>query len=104
VEQTIALSNGGRFVGEARARYEAEFAADVSYVPEAQTYDTTRVDLGLSYVTSDDRFTIKAYVDNLTDEETISNATQNTSYAANGVMGINLQAPRTYGVRTLFTF
>ena len=104
VEQTIPLPNGGRFIGEARARYEAKFHADVSYIPEAQTYDTTRVDLGLSYVTPDDRFTVKAYVDNVTDEETISNATQNTSYAANGVMGINLQAPRTYGVRAFFNF
>ena len=55
-------------------------------------------------MTPDDRFTGKAYVDNLTNEETISNATQNTSYAANGVMGINLQAPRTYGVRAFFNF
>ena len=104
VEQTLSLPNGGRFVGEARARYEAKFQADVSYIPEAQTYDTTRVDIGLSYVTPDDRFTVKAYVDNLTDEETISNATQSTAYAANGVMGINLQAPRMYGVRALFNF
>ena len=104
VEQTIPLRNGGRLIGEARARYETEFSADVSYVPEAQTYGTTRVDLGLGYATAHDRFTIKAYVDNLTDEETISNATQNTSYAINGVMGINLQAPRTYGVRSLFNF
>lgn len=104
VEQTIPLPNGGRFIGEARARYEAAFNADVSYIPEARTYDTTRVDLGLSYVTANDRFTIKAYVDNLTDEETIANATQNTSYAVNGVMSINLQAPRTYGVRASMSF
>jgi iron complex outermembrane receptor protein len=104
VEQTIPLPNGGRFIAEARARYEAKFQADVSYVPEAQTYDTTRVDLGLSYVTPSDRFTVKAYVENLTDEETISNATQNTAYAINGVMGINLLAPRTYGVRAQFNF
>jgi iron complex outermembrane recepter protein len=104
VEQTIPLPDGGRFIGEARARYEAKFQADVSYVPEAQTYDTTRVDLGLSYVTPNDRFRVKAYVENLTDEETISNATQNTAYAVNGVIGINLQPPRTYGVRAQLDF
>jgi iron complex outermembrane receptor protein len=103
-EQTIPLPNGGRFVAEARARYEARFQADVSYVPEAQTYGTTRIDLGVSYVTRDDRFTAKAYVDNVTDKETISNETQNTAYAVNGVMGTNLLAPRMYGLRAQFNF
>jgi len=104
VEQTIPLSNGGQFLAEARARYETRFEADVSYIPETETTDTTRVDLGLSYVTSDDRFTVKAYVDNVTDEVTISNATMSNSYGANGVVGINLQPPRTYGLRASFNF
>ncbi len=104
VEQTIPLPNGGRLIGEARARYEAKFQGDVAYIPETLTYDTTRVDLGLSYVTPNDRFTVKAYVDNLTDEATISNVTPNTAYAVNGVVGINLQAPRMYGVRARYDF
>jgi iron complex outermembrane receptor protein len=104
IEQTFPLSNGSRFVGEARARHETAFQGDVAYLPETKTYDTTRVDLGVSFVTADDRFTIKAYVDNLTDEETISNVTTSVTYANNPVVGINLQAPRTYGVRALFNF
>jgi iron complex outermembrane receptor protein len=104
VEQTIPLSNGGQFLAEARARYETRFEADVSYIPETETTDTTRVDLGLSYVAPDDRFTVKAYVDNVTDEVTISNATMSNSYGANGVVGINLQPPRTYGLRASFNF
>jgi iron complex outermembrane receptor protein len=104
VEQTIPLPNGGRLIGEARARYETKFQADVSYVPETRTYDTTRVDLGLSYTTPNDRFTVKAYVDNVTNEETISNETANTAYAVNGVVGVNLLPPRMYGVRALFNF
>lgn len=104
VEQTFPLSNGGRIVAEARARYEAKFEADVAYIPETRTYDTTRVDLGLGYTAADDRFTIKAYVDNLTDEETISNETVSVAYASNQVVGVNLQAPRTYGLRASFDF
>jgi iron complex outermembrane receptor protein len=104
IEQTFPLSNGSRVVGEARARHETAFEGDVSYIPETKTYDTTRVDLGVGFVTADDRFTIKAYVDNLTDEKTISNTTTSVTYANNPVVGINLQAPRTYGVRALFNF
>jgi iron complex outermembrane receptor protein len=104
VEQTLPLANGGRLVAEALARYEAKFQADVAYIPETETYSTTRVDLGLSYVTPNDRFTLKGYVNNLTDRVTISNATVSASYPANPVVGINLQAPRTYGVRAMFDF
>ena len=104
VEQTLRLPNGGRLVGEALARYEAKFQADVAYIPETETYSTTRVDVGLSYVTPNDRFTVKGYVNNLTDRVTISNATVSASYPANPVVGINLQAPRTYGVRATFDF
>ncbi|MEP7243484.1 MAG: TonB-dependent receptor [Gammaproteobacteria bacterium] len=104
LEQTVPLPNGGRVVAEALARYETAFQADVSYIPETETTGTTRLDLGLSYVTPDDRFTLKAYVNNVTDAVTISNATVNTSYAANGVVGINLQPPRTYGLRATYNF
>jgi iron complex outermembrane receptor protein len=104
VEQTLPLANNGRIVAEALARYETAFEAEVSYIPETETTDSTRVDLGLSYVAPNDRFTIKAYVNNVTDELTIANATSNTSFAANHVVGINLQPPRTYGVRGSFNF
>lgn len=104
VEQTFPLSNGARITAEARARYEAKFEADVAYIPETRTYDTTRVDLALGYTTADDRFTIKGYVDNLTDEQTISNETVSVAYASNQVVGVNLQAPRTYGLRATFDF
>lgn len=104
IEQSFPLSNGARIVAEARARYEAAFEADVAYIPETRTYGTTRVDLGLGYTTSDDRLTIKGYVANLTDEDTIANETVSVAYAANQVVGVNLQAPRTYGLRASFDF
>jgi len=104
LEQTLPLSNGGRLVGEAQARYETRFQSDVSYIPEAESYATTRVNLGLSYVTPDDRFTIKAYVDNLTNETTIANATVSVAYPVNHVVGINVEPPRTYGVRASLNF
>jgi iron complex outermembrane recepter protein len=104
LEQTVPLPNGGRLIGEAQARYETRFQSDVSYIPEAESYATTRVNLGLSYVTPDDRFTIKAYVDNLTNETTIANATVSVAYSLNHVVGINVEPPRTYGVRATLNF
>ena len=104
LEQTLPLSNGGRLIGEAQARYETRFQSDVSYIPESESYATTRVNLGLSYVTPNDLLTVKAYVDNLTNETTISNATVSVAYSANRVVGINLLPPRTYGVRATLNF
>ena len=104
LEQTLPLSNGGRLVGEAQARYESRFQADVSYIPESQSYATTRVNLGLSYMSPDDRLTVKAYVDNLTNRTTIANATVSLAYAINHVVGANVEPPRTYGVRASFNF
>ena len=104
LEQTLPLPNGGRLVGEAQARYESRFQSDVSYIPESESYATTRVNLGLSYITADDRFTVKAYVDNLTNETTISNATVSVAYSVNHVVGINVEPPRMYGVRATLNF
>jgi outer membrane receptor protein involved in Fe transport len=52
----------------------------------------------------DDRFTVKAYVDNLTNETTISNATVSVAYSVNHVVGINVEPPRMYGVRATLSF
>ena len=104
LEQTLPLSNGGRLIGEAQARYETRFQSDVSYIPESESYATARVNLGLSYVTPNDLMTVKAYVDNLTNATTISNATVSVAYSVNRVVGINLLPPRTYGVRATVNF
>lgn len=104
LEQTVSLPHGGRLIGEAQARYETRFQSDVSYIPEAESYATTRVNLGLSYVTPSDRLTIKAYIDNLTNETTIANATVSVAYSLNHVVGINVEPPRMYGVRATLNF
>lgn len=99
VEQTIHLSNGARLVGEADARYESGFEGDVNYIPQTRTYPTTRYDLSLSYLAANDRLAVKAYVDNVSDEKTISTITLSNAYAVNGIVAAPLQPPRTYGVR-----
>ena len=104
VDQTLPLPHGYDLIGEALVRYETQFQSDVSYIPETQSYATTRLDLGLTLVIPGDRYRIKAYVDNVTDAVSISNATASVAYSINHVVGINLLAPRTFGVRLSATF
>ncbi|MFC3580073.1 TonB-dependent receptor [Sphingomonas hylomeconis] len=99
LEQSVPLANGGRLVGEAGVRYETRFQNDVSYLPESEAYATARVDMALSYLSPGDRFTLKAYVDNLTNVVSITDATMSTSYPVIAAYGVRVLAPRTFGVR-----
>ncbi len=103
-EQSFPLNNGGKVMAEGRIRYETDFQNDVSFIPETKGYDTARVDLGLSYIAADDRWSIKAYVNNVTDVTTITSATMNNSYAQLQAVAIVLYAPRTYGLRAQIKF
>jgi iron complex outermembrane receptor protein len=99
VEQALPLRNGGRLVGEANARYEARYQTDVSYLPEGIANATTRVNLSFGYEAPLNAFSIKAYVDNVTDATSITATTMSTSYPVNQAFGARLLAPRTWGVR-----
>src|SRR5690606_11475939 len=104
IEQTIPLGNGGRIVGDASVRYEDNYQTDISFIPAGLGGGTARVNLGLSYIAPDDRFSIMAYVDNLTDVVTVSAQTMSTSYAVFPYFGSRLLAPRTFGVRANVNF
>jgi hypothetical protein len=100
VEQSFPIGNhGGRLIGEANVRYEGKYQTDVSYLPEGIANATARVNLSFGYEAAADAFSIKAYVDNLTDVTTITATTMSTSYAVNQAFGARLLAPRTWGVR-----
>ncbi|OJW66542.1 MAG: hypothetical protein BGO57_09575 [Sphingomonadales bacterium 63-6] len=103
-EQGFVLGNGGRISADARARYQSSFYADTSYQIETKAPGTVRIDLGLGYTAPDDAWTIRAFVNNVTDVVTINNATVNTSYATNNFVGVNLLAPRTWGVQASAKF
>ena len=98
-QQTIPLNNGGKVVAEVAARYETQFQTDVSYLPVGLTLPKARTDLNLGYVAPHNRFTIKAYVDNVFDVVSITDATMSNSYAAINAFAVRLLAPRTFGVR-----
>jgi iron complex outermembrane receptor protein len=104
IEQTVPLANGGRIVGDASVRYEDHYQTDISFIPVGLGAGTARVNLGLTYVAPDDRFSIMAYVDNLTDVVTISAQTMSSSYFVFPYFGSRLLAPRTFGVRANLNF
>jgi len=99
IEQSIPLADGSKITAEVRGRYETEFQNDVSYVPETQGQPTARIDLSLSYVAPDDRWSIQGYVNNVTDVVTIASATMSNAYPNHQGVGVVLYAPRTFGVR-----
>jgi iron complex outermembrane receptor protein len=99
VEQGLPLGNGGRLVGGANVRYEGRYQTDASYLPEAIANASTRLNLTFGYEAPDGVWSLKAYVDNVTDATSITATTQSTSYAANQAFGVRLLPPRTYGVR-----
>ena len=104
IEQALPLANGGRFVGEANVRYEDAYQTDVSYLPEGIANATTRLNLSLGYEAPRGAFSIKGYVDNVTDAVSITATTQSNSYNVNQAFGVRLLPPRTYGVRAQVQF
>jgi iron complex outermembrane receptor protein len=104
IEQMLNLANGGQLVGAADARYESAFDGDASYIPQTRTYSTTRLDLSFAYLAPNNRFSIKAYVDNVTNKVTIASVTLSNTYAVSGIVATPLQPPRTYGVRAQVNF
>lgn len=104
IEQGLPLSNGGRVVAEANARYESSYQTDVSYLPEGVANGSTRVNLSLGYEAPRNAFSIRAYVENLTDEVSIAATTMGNSYPALPVFATRLLAPRTYGIRAQVNF
>ncbi|CAN5450513.1 TonB-dependent receptor [soil metagenome] len=104
IEQAIPLAGGGRIVGEANARYEDHYQTDVSYLPEGIANATTRVNISLGYEAPGDAFSIKGYVDNVTDAVSVTATTQSNSYNVIRAFGARLLPPRTYGVRAQVKF
>jgi len=104
VEQAIPLGRHGQLVANATVRHEDKYQTDVSYLPEGIANATTRVNVSFGYEAPHNAFSIKAYVDNLTDALSITATTMSTSYAVNQAFGVRLLPPRTWGVRAQAKF
>jgi iron complex outermembrane receptor protein len=103
-DQGFHLDNGGRIFVDGRGQYKSAFYADTSYMIETLTNESLRAGFGVGYEDPDYRYKIRAFIDNAFDEVTISNATVNTAYSENHIVGVNLLPPRTYGVQLSANF
>ncbi|MDH7971909.1 TonB-dependent receptor [Sphingomonas sp. AR_OL41] len=104
IEQGLPLANGGRLVATGNVRYESDYQTDVSYLPEGIANGKARVNLTAGYEAPQNAFSIKAYVDNLTNVVQVTATTMSTSYAVNQAFGARLLPPRTFGVRAQAKF
>ena len=95
-EHTFLLHNGARLVAGARAHYQSETLTGTDFTP--LEYQDGYVSLGASitYTSSDDKYYVTAFGNNLTDEAVVANTFQPPFGAF--VVG-NLRPPRLYGVR-----
>lgn len=100
VDYGIPLDGGGRVMLYGMVNYQDEAETDVFNAPNTQMDSRTLVDVAVSYIDPQDRYTITGYVANLLDEEyrisalPVATAWNFTHYGP----------PLSYGVRVNFRF
>jgi iron complex outermembrane receptor protein len=99
---TVTLSNGGSLVGNLSVQYRSSTVSGEEQLPVERNKSYTMEDLFLTYNHPGDKWSMTAYVYNLSD----ANVTQNSFFwggtpnGVNPVGAITAQgAPRTYGLR-----
>lgn len=91
---------GGTLTPSAQVYYNAGFDNLDLNLPIAKTSSYTKTDLRLTYVPTDERFTLQAYVENVEDEAVLNR----TAIGANRSINASYAMPRTYGVKAGFRF
>jgi iron complex outermembrane receptor protein len=81
-------------------RYESSFYADFSHTPGGKQDAYTKSDASLTWFSSDDRWSVGAWVRNIEDEAVIAATAGGSNFPPlNSAATAFLEAPRTYGVR-----
>lgn len=102
---TFRLGTGAKVEAGANLRYSASYWSAVDYNPLQKQDAFTTIGLSLAYHNPDDTWSITAYGENLTKEVIYTNAfmypSKNsvTNGGAGDIAMVQLDAPRTYGVR-----
>lgn len=102
---TFSMGANGDLVFGADARFSGEYWAAVDYNPLQRQDAFTELGANLTYYSPDDTWSLAVYGANLTDEVIFTNAFMypGTNSVANGGAGniamVQLDAPRTYGIR-----
>jgi iron complex outermembrane recepter protein len=98
IQQTFPLNAGAKVVAQLRAKYEGERYMQFEYVPGELAPSYTLLDANLSYEAAGGRWTVGAFINNLTDEVVVSRAGLFARAPANFTV-VSLRPPRTFGLR-----
>ena len=91
---------GGTITPSAQVYYNDGFDNLDLNLPIAKTKSYTKTDIRLTFVSSDDRITLQAYVENLEDHAVLNR----TAIGANRSINASYALPRTYGVKVGYKF
>jgi iron complex outermembrane receptor protein len=95
-EHTFRLRNDARVVAGARLHYQSETLTGLDFTPLEYQDDYVSLGASVRYTTSDDRYYVAAFGNNLTDETVVANSFQPPF--GSFVVG-TLRPPRLFGVR-----
>ena len=106
IEHTFRLGNGGDLVASVDARHESSRETQLNYLPETKAPAYTKTDLNLTYHEPNRRWSLSAYVLNVTNKVIFAQTQVGRSYsiANGGPTFVWLQPPRTYGARLHLDF
>lgn len=96
------LGGGATLTFNAAGNYVSSKYLTIDYLPVGKADSTFTADLNLSFAPAGNRFTIGAFVRNLTDEAVYTGGSQHQQIA--NVFYANINPPRTYGVRAQVNF
>lgn len=96
------LGGGASALFNASGNYQSSKYLSVDYLPQGRVGSTFTADLDLTYRASENRFSISAFLRNLTNEAVYTGGGQHQQIAK--MFYANINPPRTYGVRAQVNF
>ncbi|QTH21668.1 TonB-dependent receptor [Rhizorhabdus wittichii] len=100
-DQTIDLPNDGAVLINVSSRFSTSYWGSIFYLPEHKQDSYTRTDLSLTYMAPGKHWSLGAFVNNIEDKAVLTVA---GTFSLARVDYVNLQPPRTYGLRATVNF
>jgi iron complex outermembrane receptor protein len=100
-DQTVDLPNDGSLLVSLSSRFSSRYSGSIFYLPEHQQEAYTRTDASLTYTAPGKNWSLGAFVNNIEDNAVLTMA---GTFSLMRVDYVNLQPPRTYGVRATINF
>lgn len=100
-DQTIPLGNEAELLINIGSRFSSSYSSSIFYLPQHRQGSYTRTDMSLTYVAPENRWSLGAFVNNIEDKAVVTMA---GTFSLMRVDYVNLQPPRTYGLRATINF